>query len=141
MRRATRGPAMAGVLLLTLLALTISPGSAGCVGRQLAEIEASRLSDHEKAQASLYAAESAWVQAKAALADVLTDLELAGVGLTAGKKSRIRLALAAGNLAIKQAHVELERGAGSAAEVFAETLQSLQAATQALITATGGLRR
>lgn len=127
-------------LVILILLGSVGLGAEGCLGGQIQEIDSSDLSEQDKASAKLFMAESAWVQAKNVLADVLTELRLAGITLSNEQNEQIKAAIAAGNRTLKQAQAMLERSDISAASMFATTLRSLQTATRNLSAQTGVLR-
>ena len=127
MRHACRLSTLPLALLLLLLPLL-----SGCPS-QLGAIADSSLTAADKASASLFVIEKAWVNAKVALADTLTDLSLLGVSVGVEAKIRIRNGLRIGNQALDAAHAAIALGEVSTTSGrLASALSALQAATRAL---------
>lgn len=125
-------------VLCLAVAMFVGLSLTGCPST-MAAIEDSSLSEADKSQAKLYAAERGWVSVKTALADTLTDLALLGIVLPDDVKLRILQARDGGNLALANAHLALDRGEVSTSEQFAAALRLLLLATRQLAGETAAL--
>lgn len=132
--------ALLGLVMMVLVVGLTGSAVEGCLPSQLIAIDESTLTDQDKAAAKLYVAETAWVEAKEVMANILTDLAFSGVVLGSDQKTRIKESLAAGNAALADLRALVELGDVSAASAFAITLRTLQTQTRSLATATEGLR-
>jgi hypothetical protein len=100
-----------------------SGASLGCVGAQVAAIEAA-----SEAQAALYQAERDWVGATIELADVLTAIALGDIDLPEETKKTLRAAAGTGRAAVLRAQAALALDA-TGGEPFQRALAELHAAT------------
>jgi hypothetical protein len=107
--------------------------SLGCVGDQIAEIEAT-----SAARGRLFAAEEDWTAAMVQLADVLTDRAIAGKVLTPEVKSALRIVRDAGERSLTSARGALARGATG--EPFQSAVADLEQSTHSLVGETRRLR-
>lgn len=110
------------VVALTWGAVAAASVSLGCVGDQIAEIEAT-----SDARAALFAAEQDWVDAITQLADVLTARALADVKLEPDVKAALRISTGAGKRALEKARAHLARG--QLGQPFKDAIADLQQAT------------
>lgn len=100
--------------------------SLGCVGSQIAEIEAT-----SDARAALFSSEEGWVEAVVQLADVLTERALADVPLKPEVKAALRIVRDAGRNALQRARSHLARG--DLGQPFKAAIADLQGATGSLV--------
>ncbi len=124
----TSRAARAGLLVFSLSwgAVIVAAASQGCVGDQIAEIEAT-----SEARSTLFLAEEAWVKAIVQLADVLTDRALEGVGLEPEVKAALRIVRDAGRDALQRARAHLARG--DLGQPFKAAIADLQQSTGSLV--------
>lgn len=125
MRPAARASAIAVAISCGGFAIATS-ASLGCVGDQVAAIEA-----ESEAKAALYQAERGWVEATIQLADVLTALALGDIELPEQTKAALRAVAERGRRALLRARAELALGV---------TGEPFEAAVAELIEATLGVK-